>query len=47
MSGFKRMFSVRQVLELLKSIAMITIIIAVVYSTIKDKMNVLLTFRCV
>lgn len=44
MSGFKRMFSVRQLLELLKSIVMITIIIAVVYSTIKDKMNVLLTF---
>ena len=44
LSGFKRMFSVRQLLELLKSIVMITIIIAVVYSTIKDKMNVLLTF---
>ena len=43
LSGFKRMFSVRQLLELLKSIVMITIIIAVVYSTIKDKMNVLLT----
>ena len=43
-SGFKRLFSVRQLMELLKSIAMMTIILAVVYATIKDKMNVLLTF---
>lgn len=43
-SGFKRLFSVRQLMELLKSIAMMTIILVVVYATIKDKMNVLLTF---
>ena len=43
-SGFKRMFSVRQVMELLKSIAMIALIMVVVYTTIKSKMNVLLTF---
>ena len=44
LSGFKRMFSVRQLVELLKSIAMIAIIMIVVYTTVKDKMNVLLTF---
>ncbi len=44
LSGFKRMFSVRQLVELLKSIAMISIIMIVVYTTIKSKMNVLLTF---
>lgn len=43
-SGFKRMFSVRQLVELLKSIAMISIIMVVVYTTVKSKMNVLLTF---
>lgn len=44
LSGFKRMFSVRQLVELIKSIAMISIIMIVVYTTIKSKMNVLLTF---
>lgn len=44
LSGFKRIFSIRQLVELLKSIAMISIIMTVVYVTIKDKMNVLLTF---
>lgn len=43
-SGFKRMFSVRQLVELIKSIAMISIIMIVVYNTVKSKMNVLLTF---
>ena len=43
-SGLKRMFSVRQLMELLKSIAMIALIMVVVYTTIKSKMNVLLTF---
>lgn len=43
-NGFKRMFSVRQLIELLKSITMMIVIVAVVYSTIKDKVNLLLTF---
>lgn len=43
-SGFKRMFSFRQVMELLKSIAMLIIIGVVIYVTIKDKVGVLLTF---
>lgn len=43
-SGFKRMFSVRQLVELIKSIAMISIIMIVVYNTAKSKMNILLTF---
>lgn len=42
-SGFKRMFSVRQLVELIKSIAMISIIMIVVYNTVKSKMNILLT----
>ena len=43
-SGFKRMFSVRQLVELIKSIAMISIIMIVVYNAVKSKMNILLTF---
>lgn len=43
-SGFKRMFSVRQLVELIKSIAMISIIMIVVCNTVKSKMNILLTF---
>ena len=43
-SGFKRMFSVRQLVELIKSIAMISIIMIVVHNTVKSKMNILLTF---
>ena len=43
-SGFKRMFSVRQLVELIKSIAMISIIMIVVYNTVKSKTNILLTF---
>ena len=43
-SGFKRKFSVRQLVELIKSIAMISIIMIVVYNTVKSKMNILLTF---
>ena len=46
-SGFKRMFSVRQLVELIKSIAMISIIMIVVYNTVKSKMNVVLTFYVV
>lgn len=44
LSGFKRIFSVRQLLELLKSIAMMTIIGIVVYTTIMDKVGLLLSF---
>jgi len=44
MSGFKRIFSVRQLLELLKSIAMMTIIGVIVYMTIIDKVGILLSF---
>ncbi len=44
MSGFKRLFSVRQLIELLKSIAMLTVIGIVIYVTIKDKVGLLLTF---
>lgn len=44
MSGFKRMFSTKQLVELLKSIAMIAIIIYLVYSTIKDKVGLIYTF---
>lgn len=43
-NGFKRMFSVRQLVELIKSIVMISIIMIVVYNTVKSKMNILLTF---
>lgn len=43
LNGFKRIFSVKQLVELLKSIAMLTIIGIVVYSTIKDEMRLLLT----
>lgn len=43
-SGFKRMFSVRQVVELLKSIAMIAVIGTVVLMTVRNQMSLLLTF---
>lgn len=43
-SGFKRMFSFKQIVEVLKSAAMIAIIMYVVYSTIKDKLYLLYTF---
>jgi len=44
LSGFKRMFSFKQVVEVLKSMAMVGIIMYVVYTTIKDKMYLLFTF---
>lgn len=44
LSGLKRIFSVKQLVELLKSIAMLIVIGFVAYSTIKDKMTLLLTF---
>lgn len=43
-SGFKRIFSVKQLFELLKSIVMMIVIAVVVYITIKDKYGILLTF---
>ncbi len=43
-SGFKRMFSFRQVVELLKSVAMILVIAYVVYNTLVEKYDVLFTF---
>lgn len=43
-SGFKRIFSTRQLVELLKNIAMISIIGIVVYNEIKDKYTILFTF---
>jgi len=44
LSGFKRMFSFKQVVEVLKSLAMVGIIVYVVYTTIKDKVYLLFTF---
>lgn len=41
LSGFKRMFSSRQLMELLKSIAMFAIIGIVVYQTVMDKIPLL------
>ena len=43
-NGFKRMFSMKQVVELLKSIAMILVIGVVVYATVKKKIGIILTF---
>ena len=43
-NGFKRIFSVRQLFELLKSIAMMIVIGIIVFVTIKDKADLLLTF---
>ncbi|MGN0408505.1 MAG: flagellar biosynthesis protein FlhB [Bacteroides sp.] len=43
-NGIKRLFSVRQLFEVAKSIVMIIVIGAVVYSTIKDKLSILYTF---
>ena len=44
MNGFKRMFSVRQLFELLKSIAMIAIIGIMVYNSVRKNMNIILSF---
>ena len=43
-SGFKRMFNVKQLFEVGKSIAMIAVMCYVIYTTIKDKLGVLYTF---
>lgn len=44
LNGFKRIFSVRQLFELLKAIAMMSIIVVMVYNCVKKNMNILLTF---
>lgn len=44
MSGLKRMFSVKQIIELIKNIAMILVIAYVVYNTIKEQYTLLYTF---
>ncbi len=44
LNGFKRLFSFRQLFELIKSIAMMGILAAVVYNTVKSQVNVLFTF---
>ena len=44
LNGFKRLFSVRQLFELLKAIAMMSIIVIMVYNCVKKNMNILLTF---
>jgi flagellar biosynthetic protein FlhB len=43
-NGFKRIFSFKQVFELLKSIAMMIVIGVIAYMTIKNKVTLLLTF---
>lgn len=43
MSGFKRLFSVKQVIELLKNIAMLAVIGYVVYTTIMEQYHLLFT----
>ncbi len=44
LNGFKRIFSVKQLVELFKSIAMMIVIGITVYTTVKKEMNLLLTF---
>lgn len=44
LNGFKRIFSVKQLVELFKSIAMMIVIGIMVYTTVKKEMNLLLTF---
>ena len=44
LSGFKRIFSVKQLVELLKAIAMMAVIGIVAYQPIKDKLPLILTF---
>lgn len=43
LSGFKRLFSVKQLIEVLKSIAMLAVVGYVVYSTVMDKYYLLFT----
>lgn len=43
-SGLKRMFNVKQLFEVGKSVAMIAVMSYVIYTTVKDKLEVLYTF---
>lgn len=43
-SGLKRMFNVKQLFEVGKSVAMIAVMSYVIYTTVKDKLGVLYTF---
>ena len=43
-SGLKRMFNVKQLFEVGKSVAMIAVMCYVIYTTVKDKLGVLYTF---
>ena len=43
-SGLKRMFNVKQLFEVGKSVAMIVVMSYVIYTTVKDKLGVLYTF---
>lgn len=44
LSGLKRMFNVKQLFEVGKSVAMIAVMSYVIYTTVKDKLGVLYTF---
>lgn len=44
LNGLKRIFSTKQLVEILKNIAMIIVICVIVYNTIKDKLGILFTF---
>ena len=44
LNGFKRIFSVRQLFELIKAVAMMSIIGIMVYNCVRKNMNILLTF---
>ncbi len=43
-NGFKRLFSVKQMVEMLKSIAMLLVMGVIIYTSIVDKIGLLLTF---
>lgn len=43
-NGIKRLFSVKQLVEIAKSIAMLIVMGVVIYNTIKDKLSILFTF---
>lgn len=42
-NGFKRLFSVKQMVEMLKSVAMLIVMAVIIYSSIVDKIGMLLT----
>lgn len=43
-NGIKRIFSVKQLVEIAKSLAMLIVMGVVIYNTIKDKLSILFTF---